>query len=270
MKKTFFILLAMLALAFSVIAQRDLRGEAMERKASIDEAMKRVQVLPSNRIAEYSARMEAAKAKGAQQSAPAMLFASFGNTFTGLTVYAYNAKDLPDGTVVAAVKTVGGNVQVLNWTYMAGGVPASFFRYPLEDAKRGQWTEPFGDILYEIYTFFPDTTTSYSYVVKPINKYWSTMVTTEKLIDTGMAKFIGNQPIMWLQGSITRTNGPVSVMIKDPDVDYDQRAVPFSINSGNLKVYLSSWGQEVVPGSELMVLVGTADGRTDQYFVRVQ
>ena len=96
MKKTFFILLAMLALAFSVTAQRDLRGESMERNASIDEAMKRVQVLPSSRIAEYSARMESVKGKGAQQSAPAMLFASVGNTFTGLTVYAYNAKDLPD------------------------------------------------------------------------------------------------------------------------------------------------------------------------------
>lgn len=270
MKNFYLLLVLFVFMAVTAVAQGDFRKEANSRRAQVDAAMQKMQPLEEDRIAEYKDRMESAKTKG-NQTSPAVLFASYGSTHTSLTVHAFNAKELPDGTVMSASRIIDGHYHQLGWTTFSGNMPAGIFRYPLEDGKRSPWTEFSGVIVYEVYTFFPDGTTSYSSLAKPNNKYWAGMFTTQKLITGGTARIIGNQPIAILQGPITSAGaGAISVMVKDPDVDYDQRVVPFTIVGNNLRINLLASGIEVLPNSEIMVMVGTVDGRTDQYTVRVQ
>lgn len=273
MKQGLVVLVIMISsLVIEVSAQSQSQNEDQkalaQRSADVAIAMSKVRSLPVDQTAGYVPRLESLKANS--EGSPAMLFLSYGNSKTGISIQAYNAKELPDGTVITARKIVGKNVVYLGGTTFFGNMPAGLFAYPFEDGTRSTWTEGFSVNRYEIFTFFPDGSTSYSYLEKPVNKYSPGMFTPEKLILGGSAKFIRDQLVVELIGPITNLNSTnISVIVEDPEVDYDQWVPGYEVRTGKLLVSFSNYAYEIPEGGEFNILVGNSSGQTDQYRIRV-
>ena len=293
---SFVSLISILFLMFSVpaigqLARRD-SGRLSERKAQAERAMQDVSTLSPEQASVYEARIKAhrqafkeqylqsqksgsaptamARTADAEQLPPAVLFASYANTYVGMSTYGFNAVDFPDGTVMGAGKIVDGNFTPMTWTQF-GDMPAGLFRYPMDEGLRGTFMERYSVIYYEAYVFLPNGQLSVSYRVKQRNKLLG-MPAPEKLFTSGVARPIADRAIAFMRGPIVEITGKHSVMVLDADADYSQRSVPYRIVPGGImRVDLYDPWLGIPPNhTELIILVGTPDGRTDQYTVVVE
>ncbi len=201
--------------------------------------------------------------------AQAFVIHSTGNTFTGLTVHGYNSVDLPEGTIVSARKRVQGLYMPMTWYYIGGVFPAGQFRYELEDSKKATYNEYVDNVTYEITTFFPNGSYNFATLVKPVNKYWTGLNPSQKVINRCTASMTNQGPQALIYGTIVGQSN-FSIMVKDPDMNYDQWKPTYQRQGNKIVVNLLASGISIGHNSEVTIIGADADGVSGQCTVVVE
>lgn len=207
---------------------------------------------------------------------PLWVVSAIGNSTTGITARACNARAImPDTTVVGTVTPPGGTQKDRNTFYIIQEIEAGTFCYPLDTDHKYDWNEERGTISYDMWSYDSNSGNliGHSSVKKMINRYFSDEITTTKLIDVGSTQTQNGVIYIRLEGRIT-SNNSVSVMLKDGETDvwYPKPVPPQAISRvGNvLRINLSIAEYPVTPYGEIIVIVANYQGISDQYTVRVK
>lgn len=240
---------------------------------SIAQSKGTIRILDQATTDRYMERIKNLSTAELTSGKPAAVIYVTGSSYTGIYAHAYNAVDLPDGTVMVGVKTSFSSTkyEVLTSVYIGGVFPAGQFRYPLENGLKGDWTERPNTLVYQVYTFFPNGEVSTTTGYKDFNKYWTTQVGPPRLISGGTTVRVGNAIMLNLTGPIVGSNS-LSVVLKDPELDYNQVAVPASAVrrvGGQLQINLTASGYEIGVNGEIVVIVANELGYSDQFTVRL-
>ncbi len=207
---------------------------------------------------------------------PLWVVSASGNSTTGITATACNARAImPDTTIVGTV-TSPDLIQKDRYTfYVIQEVEAGTFCYPLDTDHKYDWNEERGTISYDMWSYDSNSGSliGHSSVKKMINRYNSDEITTTKLIDAGSTQTQNGVTYIRLEGRIVSSNS-VSVMLKDGETDvwYPRPVPPQAISRvGNiLRINLAMAGYPVTLYGEIVVIVANYQGNSDQYTVRVK
>lgn len=215
------------------------------------------------------ARLQAARTAAANSASgmarPAFVFNFIGNTHTGLTVSAFNSRPLPDETIVSAAKYSNGSIVQMTWTEFIGEMPASLFDYPLENGLRTNWTDETTFTNYEIVTFFPDGTETFSFLIRPRHKIGGILIPIQRMVTGCTATFSPAGIFALVTGPIAQhKENQIGVLIKDPDSRFDQRPAEYRVVGDVLRVNLRNPDFIVAPGNDITIMVVGPDGRADQ------
>ncbi|QQS22930.1 hypothetical protein IPM19_04950 [bacterium] len=210
-------------------------------------------------------------------SAQAPMFAVFteGNSFSGITAYACNSRDIPANSLVMGVSFLrGGPAQFKNVLYAVEPILAGWLCYPLDRGRTFVWTEE-GDqlVTYQIYTIDASSTEllDMTQSVKDINRFTSELPAATKILSRTTFERAGPLSYIQLHGPINDSQS-ISVMLRDAETDFYPRLVPASAIkrlAGKWVVNLSMLPYSFGVNTEVLVLAA-GDGRTGQQTVTMQ
>jgi hypothetical protein len=263
MKKLCFVLFLLLVFIGFANSQNLPKGIRMASPAEVDNLKRR--------------NLESELRSG-RANPPLMVMSVVGNSFSGITAMACNASTIPADTMIVGKRTdQTGQEQMLNPVYVIQSIDPGTFCYPFDTGRKREWTEAWGVVRYEILSYDSSDETypliSRSFADKQVPRYWSGDQALPKMISRGVSQTVSGVAYIKLEGNFGQPRG-ISVMIKDSENDaFYPVAVPreaLTGNNGDLRINLALANFPTVPDAEIIVMISTQDGRSDQFNVRIK